>query len=68
MSVPVISIGAPTVIDAGALLSQDTKTPLFVTTRDIDKDVNDISRVIGYALNMAFQPNLTPETIDLYLS
>ena len=68
LSVPVISIGAPTVIDAGALLLQDTKTPLFVTTRDIDKDVNDISRVIGYALNMAFQPNLTPETIDLYLS
>lgn len=68
LGVPVISIGAPTVIDASSLISENTKTPLFVTTRDIDKDVNDISRVIGYALNMAFQPNLTPETIDLYLS
>lgn len=66
LGVPVISIGAPTVIDACVLLN--TKTPLFVTTRDIDKDVNDISRVIGYALNMAFQPDLTTETIDLYLS
>lgn len=68
LGVPVIAIGAPTVIDACVLLSENTKTPLFVTTRDIDKDVNDISRVIGYSLNMAFQPDLTPETIDLYLS
>ncbi len=68
LGVPVISIGAPTVIDASSLFSEKNKTPLLVTTRDIDRDVNDISRVIGYSLNMAFQPDLTPETIDLYLS
>lgn len=68
LGVPVIALGAPTVIDASNIFSDDKKTPLLVTTRDIDRDVLDISRVIGYSLNMAFQPDLTPETIDLYLS
>lgn len=68
LGIPVIAIGSPTVVDISKIFNQQPKTPLFVTTRDIDKHVCDISRVIGYALNMAFQPNLTVEQIDLYLS
>ena len=41
---------------------------MIVTTRDIDREVADLSRLIGYALNLALQPGLSLEEIDLYLS
>lgn len=82
LGVPVIAIGVPTVVD-GATLAQeiqqqmhgancealiDLSRPVMITTRDIDREVTDISRVIGYAINMALHPHLTVEDIDLYLS
>ena len=71
LGVPVIAIGVPTVVTAGTLaadiaeragISEDS-TPaihrlgagLVVTPTNIDGAVNDISKLIGYAINVALQ-------------
>ena len=46
----------------------DLSQPVMITTRDIDREVADISRMIGYAVNMALHPHLSVADIDLYLS
>ena len=75
LGVPVVAVGVPTVVDGrtrGRELSVEPaaadSAQLIVTTRDIDREVADLSRLIGYALNLAFQPDLSPEDVDLYLS
>lgn len=82
LGVPVIAIGVPTVVDGATLAHEiaaqlgnpscealdDLSLPVMVTTRDIDREVADIARVIGYAVNMALHPHLTVSDIDLYLS
>ncbi|MFQ9975295.1 MAG: hypothetical protein ACLRVN_02890 [Butyricicoccus sp.] len=37
---------------------------MMITTRDIDREVADISRMIGYAVNMALHPHLSVADID----
>ena len=82
LGVPVIAVGVPTVVDgathAHEISSQlgqpdcealdDLSQPVMITTRDIDREVADISRMIGYAVNMALHPHLSVADIDLYLS
>jgi spore protease len=84
LGVPVIAVGAPTVVDGATLCADllaeagkgniDPKTlkgissGLFVTPRDIDSSVSDLAKVIGYGLNLALQPGLTIEDIDMFLS
>ncbi len=82
LGVPVIAVGVPTVVDGSTLaheiISQldgpscealdDLSRPVMITTRDIDREVSDISRLIGYSVNMALHPHLSVEDIDLYLS
>ena len=80
--VPVIAVGVPTVVDGATLAHEissqlgqpacealdDLSQPVMITTRDIDREVADISRMIGYAVNMALHPHLSVADIDLYLS
>lgn len=82
LGVPVIAIGVPTVVDGATLAHEissqlgqpdcealdDLSQPVMITTRDIDREVADISRMIGYAVNMALHPHLSVADIDLYLS
>lgn len=82
LGVPVIAVGVPTVVDGATLAHEitgqlggptcealeDLSRPVMITTRDIDREVSDIARMIGYAVNMALHPHLTVEDIDLYLS
>lgn len=82
LGIPVIAIGVPTVVDGATLAHEisaqlgepqcealeDLSRPVMITTRDIDREVADISRMIGYAINMALHPHLTVSDIDLYLS
>lgn len=78
LGVPVIAVGVPTVVDAATLAADllDTDDPptlnqgsdLFVTPRDIDTQVRDLSKVIGYGINLALHPGLSPEDLDLLLS
>ena len=82
LGVPVIAIGVPTVVDAATLaadLAANAGTHLdkaslgnaggmIVTPRDIDKNVKDISKLIGYSLNLALHAGLTISDIDMFLS
>ena len=82
LGVPVIAVGVPTVVDGATLAHEissqlgqpacealdDLSQPVMITTRDIDREVADISRMIGYAVNMALHPHLSVADINLYLS
>ena len=83
LGVPVIAIGVPTVVDgatlAADLLEESGVTEvdqrrlrswgrtMMVTTRDIDAQVRDLSKVIGYGINWALQ-QLEVEEITSLLS
>ena len=71
LGVPVIAIGVPTVVDAATLAAdlleetgrqitdeaalRKSHQNLMVTPRDIDGQVRDLAKVIGYGLNWALQ-------------
>ena len=78
LGVPVIAVGVPTVVD-GATLAADLMgveelpdlgegRDLLVTPKDIDSQVNDLAKVIGYGISMALQPGMTVEELELLLS
>lgn len=82
LGVPVIAIGVPTVVDAGTLAADiagqtgvsDDKIEelerfggMVVTPRNIDEGVADISRLIGYAINLALHDNLELDDITMLL-
>ena len=82
LGVPVIAVGVPTVVDAAALActlarqSGCTLDPdsfggeggMIVTPRDIDKSVRDISRLLGYSINLALHDGLGIADVDMLLS
>ena len=78
LGVPVLAVGVPTVVDgatlAADLLGQEELPPLgdgkdlLVTPKDIDSQVNDLAKVIGYGISLALQPGLTVEDLELLLS
>lgn len=83
LGVPVFSIGVPTVVDAATLAAdlleesglteideeklRGSQQNLMVTPRDIDAQVRDLSKVIGYGINWALQ-DLEIEEINALLS
>lgn len=78
LGVPVIAVGVPTVID-GASLAADLRgqgetedllkgRDLLVTPRDIDSQGADLGKVVGWAIDLALQPGLTMEDLELLLS
>lgn len=72
LGVPVAVLGVPTVIDVASLAAGENASPglhgLIVTPKDIDARVNDLSKVLGYGINLALQPSLTLEDVELFLS
>ena len=84
LGLPVISMGVPTVVDAVTLMAdllEKTGQPdldldavskfsggLMVTPKEIDTHVADISRVIGYAINLALHPGITVEDVTNFLA
>ena len=84
LGVPVVAVGVPTVVDAATLAAdllaeagrgdldpaalRGAGEGLFVTPRDIDARVADLAKVIGFGLNLALQPQLTLEDVELLLS
>ena len=66
LGVPVVSLGMPTVIDAG-LFGGEAVNNMFVTPRDIDSLVRAGGRVIGYALDLALHPGVSLADIDALL-
>lgn len=78
LGIPVIAVGVPTVVE-GATLCADllgteelpelgAEGTLLVTPKDIDSQVADLSKVIGYGISLALQPSLTLEDLELLLS
>lgn len=84
LGVPVIAVGVPTVVDAATLAADvlaeagqgaldpaalaDAGEGVIVTPRDIDADVADLAKVIGYGINLALQPGLRVEDVEMFLS
>ena len=82
LGLPVIAVGVPTVVDAATLaldlasrsgLSPDPAAfgeagGMIVTPREIDKNVRDIAKLIGYGLNLALHEGLSIEDVDMFLS
>lgn len=78
LGVPVIAIGVPTIVDAATLAADlldldelpdlGCEKDLLVTPKDIDVQVADLSKVIGYAIDLALHPGLTLEDLELLLS
>lgn len=83
LGVPVIALGVPTVVEAATLCAdlleeagatefnprtlQGAGGNLMVTPRDIDQQVADLSKVIGYGISLALQPSLSTADLDLLL-
>ena len=83
LGVPVFSIGIPTVVDAATLAAdlleesgitdidedklRGSQQNLMVTPRDIDAQVRDLAKVVGYGINWALQ-DLEIEEINALLS
>ena len=83
LGVPVFAVGVPTVVDAATLAADlleesgveniDPESlrgggqTLMVTTQDIDRQVRDLSKVIGYSINWALQ-DLEIEEMNALLS
>ena len=76
LGVPVIAVGAPTVVDARTFLSEhdglcnfnNCISGMVVTPRDIDARVREISRVIGYSIDLALHPGLAIEDVPCFLA
>ena len=76
LGVPVLAVGVPTVVDgatlAADLTGQETTSKagknLFVTPKDIDSQMADLSKVIGWGISLALQPSLTMEDLELLLA
>ena len=77
LGVPVLAVGVPTVVEAATLaadlLGQEDLPPLgegrelLVTPKDIDSQVDDLAKVIGYGISLALQPGLDVADLDLLL-
>lgn len=82
LGVPVLAIGVPTVVEAATLAVElagragvselDSQRfgadgGMIVTPRDIDRNVHDAAKLIGYAVNLALHDGLTVEDVDLFL-
>lgn len=84
LGVPVIALGVPTVVDVATLcadvLAEAGKGDLepealsgaghglMVTPGDIDQSAADLARVIGFGINLALQPGLTIEDVEMFLN
>jgi spore protease len=83
LGVPVVAIGIPTVVDAGTLASDLSSQAgvnflppedyrrwggdMIVTPKDIDAKVADISKLVGYGINLALHDGITVEDVSMYV-
>ena len=78
LGVPVLALGVPTVVE-GSTLAADLMgadelpdlgagRDLLVTPKDIDSEVADLAKIVGYGISLALQPGMTVEDLELLLS
>lgn len=78
LGVPVLAVGVPTVVEGATLAADllgadelpdlDPGRSLLVTPKDIDSQVADLSKIVGYGISLALQPGMTVEDLDMLLS
>ena len=83
IGVPVIAIGVPTVVDISTIIfdiekacginfpnniTEEYGESLMVTPKEIDTNIEDISKIIGYAINTTLQPDISISDMDMFLS
>lgn len=83
MGVPVIAIGVPTVVDISSVIYDIEKESgtvfskrimeeygksLMVTPKEIDTNITDVAKIIGYGINRALQPNISIQDMDMFLN
>ena len=79
LGIPVIALGVPTVIYASSflrdapsenedLLSGYPYGELVVTPREIDEALSELSKLVGYALDLALHPGMTLSDVTSFLS
>ena len=83
LGVPVIAIGVPTVVDISSIIFDIEKESgmafadsiieeygksLMVTPKEIDTNIEDVSKVIGYAINTGLHPQISISDMDVFLS
>lgn len=84
LGVPVTAIGVPTVVDAATLAADLAEQAgagninpedfsnyggsMIVTPKEIDANVSDISKLLGYGLNLALHKDITIDDINMFLS
>ncbi len=84
LGVPVIAVGVPTVVEAATLAAdlleeagqgsfhpaalQGESANVVVTLRDIDQRVRDMAKLVAWGLNLALQPGLSMQDLDMLLS
>ena len=79
LGVPVLAVGVPTVVDAASLCADLLSAAgadlpdlgpagiMMVTPRDIDAAVQDISKLVGYGIDLALHEGLTCGDLDMLL-
>lgn len=84
LGVEVLAVGVPTVVEAATLAADIVSRAggkeldiaalapygegVIVTPREIDKFVSDVSRLLGYGINLALHDNLSMDDINAFLS
>ncbi|MEA4934593.1 MAG: GPR endopeptidase [Lawsonibacter sp.] len=78
LGVPVVALGVPTVVEGSTLAADLMATDelpnlgegrdLLVTPKDIDSQVADLAKIVGYGISLALQPTMTVADLDLLLS
>ena len=81
LGVPVIAVGAPTVVEAATLCAdvlvqagredldpealRGAAAGMIVAPRETDRQTADLSRVLGYAITLALQPGLSLRDVEM---
>lgn len=78
LHVPVVAVGVPTVVDAASFAEslgreqnggRDVPTVggFVLTPRDVDSRVRQLSKIVGYGINLAMNPQLSTDDIPCFL-
>lgn len=78
LGVPVIAIGVPTVVDGATLVADvlgveelpkgAVDQQFFVTPKEIDAQVAELSKVVSYGINLGLNPTLSVEDMMVMIS
>lgn len=76
LGVPVFAVGVPTVVDARTLVGgngglcnlHNCVSGMVITPRDIDARVRELSRLIGYSIDLALHPGLELADVPGFLA